>query len=587
MTRIPRIRRQDFGVLTPPPLGGWSPTLTVTVVIPAHDRQQTLDLTLAALSAQSYPAELMDVVVVDDGSAVPLRLPELVPDGTKLISSPPGGWGRAWALQAGLEAATGEVVLVLDADMVPHRRHVEAQLRWHHLAPYVVTLGWIDFTVADRLPSPERVRAAVRDGEEDGLFPLSPHRHDWAEKIIQDHDGLRTAPSSLATRIHVGATAAYPAALLRSIGGLDTSLVLAEDTELGYRLTQAGVVFVPDPQARAWHLGLPTAMRDMAALKRYNDPYVADRVPYRRYLRTDAGRQWLVPYVDAVVPAGAYEDVRATVDGLLAGSLPDVRVTVEGPWASLGAGRRSPLRDPDLDLRLVHATFEHDARVRLADPAAPPPAGPERVVAPFRLTVPPGWMPRADTVERLVGRLEEDDGGVLCLALDETEGGVLVARLERASALSRAALVAEPGEPLDDVVDELFGVEWLDGAEWGFTRRPAGYPPRRRPVPEAERLAAQREKEIARLRERAAALRAELAEVRRQAGKSERDAARWREKAEAWRREAVRLARTQNRTVITRAVRRMRDLASRTASPPAPRGASRPGRRQEDGPGTS
>lgn len=578
MTRIPRIRRQDYGVLTPPPLGGWDPVLTVTVVIPAHDRQETLDLTLAALSAQSYPAELMDVVVVDDGSAVPLRLPETVPDGTKLIPSPPGGWGRAWALQAGLEAATGEVVLVLDADMVPHRRHVEAQMRWHHLAPYVVTLGWIDFTVADRLPSPERVRDAVRDGEEDGLFPLSPHRHDWAEKIIDDHDGLRTAPSSLATRIHVGATAAYPAALLRSIGGLDTSLVLAEDTELGYRLTQAGAVFVPDPQARAWHLGLPTAMRDVAALKRYNDPYVADRVPYRRYLRADPGRQWLVPYVDAVVRAGTYEDVRATVDGLLAGSLPDVRVTVEGPWASLGAGRRSPLRDPDLDLRLLHATFEHDARVRLADPAgrtadrtaprpaepAEHPAGPQRVVAPFRLTVPPGWVPRSDTVERLVARLEEDDGGVLCLALAETEDGVLVARLERTSALSRAALVAEPGEPLDDVLDELFGVEWLDGAEWGFARRPAVYPPRRRPVPEAERLAAQHRKEIARLRERADALRAELAGVRRQAGKSERDAARWREKAESWRREAVRLARVRDRTVLTRAVRRMRDLASGT-----------------------
>ncbi|MFG3436267.1 glycosyltransferase [Nonomuraea sp. NPDC047897] len=626
MTRIPRIRRQDYGVLSPPPLGGWNPALTVTVVIPAHDRQRTLDLTLAALSAQSYPAELMDVVVVDDGSAPPLRLPETVPGGTKLIASPPGGWGRAWALQAGLEAATGEVVLVLDADMVPHREHVEAQLRWHHLAPYVVTLGWIDFTVADRLPSPERVRAAVRDGGADGLFPLSPHRHDWAEKIIRDHDGLRSAPSSLATRIHVGATAAYPAALLRSVGGLDTSLVLAEDTELGYRLTQAGAVFVPDPEARAWHLGLPTAMRDMAALKRYNDPYVADRVPYRRYLRAEPGRQWLVPYVDAVVPAGPYEDVRATVDGLLAGSLPDVRVTVEGPWASLGAGRRSPLRDPDLDLRLVHATFEHDARVRLSDPATarpagrtapwpadqaacpadqaghpadqaghpadqagPPlcgpvrrPAGPERVVAPFRLTVPPGWVPRADAVERLVARLEEADGGVLCLALDETEQGVLVARLERTSALSRAVLVAEPGEPLDDVLDELFGVEWLDGAEWGFARRPAVYPPRRRPVPEAERLAEQQRREIARLRERADALRAELALMRRQAGKSERDAARWRDKAESWRREAVRLTRDRDRTVLTRAVRRMRGLAARPSSP-----AGRAAQRPDAGPGTS
>lgn len=555
---VPRIRRNDYGVLTPPALGSWTPALTVTVVVPAHARQDTLDLTLAALSAQSYPAELMDVVVVDDGSDPPLRLPDLRPGRTRLLPAPAGGWGRAWAVQAGIDAAGGEVVLVLDADMVPHRHHVEAQLRWHHLAPYLVVLGWIDFTETTRPPSPEDVRRALESGAEPTLFPLSPHRHEWAEQIIADHDGLRTAPSSLAARVHVGATASYPAALLRSIGGLDTSLVLAEDTELGYRLTQAGAVYVPDPQARAWHLGLPTAMRDHRAVSRHNDPYVADRVPYRRYLRTGPGRQWLVPYVDAYVPAAGhaagYEDVRATVDALLASSLPDIRVTVPGPWGALTGGRHAPLHDPDLDLRLVRATFEHDPRVHLADA---PPGG----VAPFRLLVPPGWTPGPDTVERLVAHLEEHDGGAVCVALEETPDGVIVARLDRTAALARAALVARPGEHPDDALDEVFGLEWVDGESWGFTRRPALYPPRRRPLPEAARLRARHEQEIARYRERVAALRAELAEARREAGRQGRAAARWREKAESWRREAVLLSRARERTVLRRAVRTVRRLA--------------------------
>ncbi|QFY06728.1 glycosyltransferase [Nonomuraea phyllanthi] len=553
MTGVPRIRRNDFGVLDPPDLGAWEPTLAVTVVIPAHDRQDTLDLTLAALSAQSYPEHLVDVIVVDDGSATPLRLPELVPARTKLISSPPGGWGRAWAVQAGLDAATGEVVLVLDADMVPHRRHLEAQLRWHHLAPYVVALGWIDFTAATDLPTQERVRRALERGEEDALFPLSPHRHDWAEQIIADHDGLRHAPSSLATRVHVGATASYPAALLRSIGGMDTSLVLAEDTELGYRLTQAGAVFVPDPESRAWHVGLPTAMREFAALKRYNDPYVADRVPYRRYLRTDPGRQWLVPYVGATVPAGSYEDVRATVDALLAGSVQDVRVTVPGPWHALTGERRSPLADPDLDLRLIQANFAHDPRVHLT--------GPLEGTPPFRLSVPPGWVPSRDTVERLIDHMEAADLGAVCVALEETAEGVTVARLDRTAARSRAALVAAPDDDRDDLIDALFGLEWVDGESWGFARRPEVYPPRRPPVPELDRLAAAHEKELALYRKRVAALRAEIGQLRREAGKNGRDAARWREKAETWRREAVRLSRAGNRSVLERAVRKVRDLA--------------------------
>lgn len=550
-----RIRRNDYGTLAPPALGTWTPHLTVTVVIPAHDRQGTLDLTLAALSAQSYPAELLDVIVVDDGSDPPLRVPEMSPARTRIIPTRAGGWGRACAVQTGIEAATGEVIFVLDSDMVPHREHVEAQLRWHHLAGYLVVLGWIDFTADTELPVPSQVADLLGAGDEEKLFTLAEQRHDWAEQIIEEHDGLRTAPSSLASRVHVGATVSYPADLLRAAGGMDTSLILAEDTELGYRLTQAGAVFVPEPASRAWHVGLPTAMRDWAELKRYNDPFVADRVPYRRYLRAEEGRQWLVPYVDAVVEATAYEDVRATVDGLLSCSLPDVRVTVTGPWVALPAGRRSPLRDPDLDLRLIHATFEHDPRVRLTPP------GEHATGAPFVLRCPPGWVPGPDAVERLVDHLEASDGGVLNIALAETDDGVVTARLERTAALARAALVAGPGEDLDDVLDEVFGVEWVDGAEYGFARRPKVYPPRRRPVPEIQRLADAHEREVARLRRRAAALKAEVTQLRREAAKGRRDSARWREKAEHWRREAVQLSRARNRTVLKRAVRRMRNLA--------------------------
>jgi hypothetical protein len=351
-------------------------------------------------------------------------------------------------------------------------------------------------------------------------------------------------------------------------------------------------------------------MRDFAALKRYNDPYVADRVPYRRYLRTDPGRQWLVPYVDAIVPAAGYEDVRATVDALLASSVPDVAITVTGPWSALGDDRRAPLRDPDLDLRLIHATFEHDPRVRLTDSPAEvaqttrgdiahlargdvaqtvhgdvgqtargdvghsaradvgDSARAEAangtspgVVSPFRLLLPPGWVPSRDTLERMINHLEEHDTGALCIALDETDQGVTVARLERTAALSRAQLVARPGEHLDTVLDEVFGLEWLDGESWGFTARPAVYPPRRRPIPDLDRLRAQHDKEVTRLRKRVALMQAELAQLRRDTGKGRRDAERWKEKAESWRREAVRLSRDQDRTVLKRAVRRVRNLA--------------------------
>ena len=56
-----------------------TPTLRVSVVVPAYGGQDKLDLALAGLAAQTYPAGLIEVIVVDNGSSPPLRLPENAP----------------------------------------------------------------------------------------------------------------------------------------------------------------------------------------------------------------------------------------------------------------------------------------------------------------------------------------------------------------------------------------------------------------------------------------------------------------------------------------------------------------------------
>ena len=67
-----RNRWRDAARMLPPT---WEPHRTVSVVIPAYNAEKTLDLTLASLAAQDYPDELLEVIVVDDGSAVPYELP--------------------------------------------------------------------------------------------------------------------------------------------------------------------------------------------------------------------------------------------------------------------------------------------------------------------------------------------------------------------------------------------------------------------------------------------------------------------------------------------------------------------------------
>ncbi|MFF4991056.1 glycosyltransferase [Streptosporangium saharense] len=563
-----RIPGNDYGVLEPPAPGAWSPRMAVSVVIPARGGQDRLDLTLAALAAQTYPAHLMEVVVVDDGSVPPLRVPELAPERTRIVRSPRGRRGIAGALETGTAAADGEVVHRMDADIVPYREHVETHMRWHHLADYLVVLGRLRFTAAaGPLPTPAQVRRAVAEDGAHALFAEDPeHGHGWIDELVAAHRGFRDAPSPLLHRVHVGATVSLPAALLKEAGGMDTSLVLGEDTELGYRLTQTGAVFVPDADAVCWHLGTTTAMRRPAEVRRHNEPFMADRVPYRRNLRSDPGRQWRVPYVEVVVDAAdaSFEDVRASVDGALASTLSDVSVVLTGPWALLdarppGEDGHPPLDDPLLDLRLARGQYAGDGRVRLAErvPATSFPA-------PFRLTCPAGWVPGAESLAMLVELADQDDEGLLLVALDEDETGVIAARLERTSAVARALRVAAEGESLDDVIADLYGATWLDAESWRFRSAARAYPAwataRNREAVRWRAEAEKRGREAERARQQVAALKAELRELRAQAAKGSRDTARWKEKAEQRRLEAVTLRREQDRSLLRRATRRLRGL---------------------------
>jgi len=479
---MPWVVRNDWRVLAPPPLGAWRPTRPVSVVIPAYNCQECLELALAGLSRQTYPGELLEVVVVDDGSEPKLELPELAPPNARIVRAPDhsAGWGRANALHVGASVSDGEILQWLDADLVPFPEHVEAQARWHHAAPDVVTLGYKRF-VRDGWPTP----AAVADPGRTlaTLFPAAATEpHDYLEELI-DATGMLCAADHLAFRAHVGATAALRRDLYLAAGGVDTTLRLGEDSEFGYRLAQAGAVFVPEPRSRSWHLGASHAMTVGERQRRYNRPFLADLMPHPRWLRGGTPRTWAVPLVVAVVEVGAddpLELVRACVDRLLASEDPDLRVLLAGDWEGLPdgrpAGRRPVLADPLLDRRLVAATYRSEPRVSLVA-EVPETAFP----SPYLLRVPVAMGVAPGTVRRLVAEADARRVGLLLLLPLRNGTGVAppVVELWRTAAVSRARRRRRPGESLADLVAAVWGARWISGAEFGvvdLSIPPAGHP---------------------------------------------------------------------------------------------------------------
>ena len=98
--------------------GAPSPAARVSVVVPARDEAARIGPCLRALGVDR---DVHEVLVVDDHSA-DATADVAREHGARVLPAPPlpPGWiGKPWALQHGLEQATGDVVVTLDADTRP------------------------------------------------------------------------------------------------------------------------------------------------------------------------------------------------------------------------------------------------------------------------------------------------------------------------------------------------------------------------------------------------------------------------------------------------------------------------------------
>lgn len=87
---------------------------TVSVVVPAHDEREPLAEKLASLAELDYPSERLQLIVVSDGSAAIAALARKeAPDAIVIELGERAG--KPAALNAGLDAATGEIIVLSDS----------------------------------------------------------------------------------------------------------------------------------------------------------------------------------------------------------------------------------------------------------------------------------------------------------------------------------------------------------------------------------------------------------------------------------------------------------------------------------------
>ena len=422
--RAPGARRaaavpgNDWRRVALPAAGAFAPALSVSVVVPYFEAPGPLSLTLAGLQRQTYPRELFEVVVVDDGSREALA-PPATPLNLRVVRQSRRGFGLARARNTGARAAAHDILVFLDADVIAGAGLIGAHARWHHAVSDALTQGFCACVSAHGLDA-----AAVRErpGSLARLFAGRPFDPPWIERHMARTADLTSAHEDL-FRAVTGHNFGIARALFEAAGGFDESFTRygGEDTEFGYRVQMRGGLLVPVREAFAWHQGRwaqgragKARDRDLQAAKLAEliaDPGFRGRAPEGSF----AVPRHAVTVIAGDAPPGR---VRDTVRALLGDPAGDLAVRIEMP----------PGRDAR-DVAWLETAFAADPRVRVAPPDTALDAWP---VSPFHVSVPGAAAVRAGLVRELCGSL----GGAATASAALGDGARIV--IARAWALHRA-----------------------------------------------------------------------------------------------------------------------------------------------------
>jgi glycosyltransferase involved in cell wall biosynthesis len=286
------------------------PALRVAVVMPVYNRVDLLARTVAGLVAQNYPRELLSVVVADDGSDEDVAAaisPFMERLDLRLVRRDHEGYGAGQARNLGAAAADADVLVFIDADCVPDRDLVVRHARWHHFADNLVVIGsrhGVDTSAlsADSLASGTadlRYLAFGTSAPDDAAFRPTDNRAVLHRRTAGQRTGTEAFRSLVSSNFSIRSDT------FSASGGFSSDFHRwgGEDIELGWRLWNDGMFFVPDDRAACYHQLQDDTLgaEGRSAARDLNAGIISAKIPHRFYRKEVHGPIYEVPKVSWII----------------------------------------------------------------------------------------------------------------------------------------------------------------------------------------------------------------------------------------------------------------------------------------------
>lgn len=203
------------------------PQPSVTVIVPARNAQTTISKCIQALLGQKYPRDRVKIIAVDNGSTDQTREIIQTFPVTLFVESKAGSYK---ARNLALRHATGEIVAFTDSDCIPEPDWL-SQLMRGFTSPEIVGCGG-------------KIEDFIGRG--------------WVQRYSNQYVLRQDVSLSAETKPHpyiIGANMAYRREIINALGYFDGRFISGGDTDMSWRVQQAGyqLAYVPEAVVHHFH----------------------------------------------------------------------------------------------------------------------------------------------------------------------------------------------------------------------------------------------------------------------------------------------------------------------------------------------
>ncbi len=269
-----------------------------TVIIPVRNEAGSIADCLRAVQAQDYPAERLEIFVVDGDSGDGSReiVARAIADDARFRRLENPGGRVPVALNLGLAAAQGEILLRIDAHTIVAPDYVRRCVERLRDSGAENVGG--PMSPQGSSPLGRSIAAAMHC-----RFGVGPARFRYAREVEE------------VDTVYLGA---FPRALFARIGGFNAAMVRNQDYEMNYRIRRAGGRILVDPAIRSTYLVRP----DLPSLARQFGSYGYWKAQMlRRHPRSLRPRQLAAPALVAALAVAACATL-AALSGVFRPQLP-------------------------------------------------------------------------------------------------------------------------------------------------------------------------------------------------------------------------------------------------------------------------